>query len=49
MAGLVPATHAKQLRNERKTSAIDGIQLASGDFLAGPDRTRRNFDIAPTF
>jgi len=36
MAGLVPAIHAKQLRNMRKAAAIDGVQLASGDFSAGP-------------
>jgi hypothetical protein len=34
MAGLVPAIHAKQLRNVRKAAAVDGVQLTWGDFLA---------------
>ncbi|OAI28401.1 hypothetical protein A1351_11895 [Methylosinus sp. R-45379] len=34
MAGLVPAIHAKPLRNRMKASAIDGFDLAIGATVA---------------
>jgi hypothetical protein len=49
MAGLVPAIHAKHLRNGRKARAVDEFQLASRGFVAGLGRGRRNVDITRTF
>ncbi len=40
MAGLVPATHAKQLRNQRKAPAIDGFV---------PGWRRLSFGVTPNF